>query len=64
MTNRVAHEIGLVLKIQFLQNTGAMIFRGARADVEDCGDLRGGLSFGCHLENFPFARRESLVAVE
>ena len=43
LLNGVAHQFGIILEVQFLQNTGAVGTHRGRAEMHAFGDLRDGL---------------------
>ena len=43
LLNGVAHQFGIILEMQFLQNAGAVGTHRGRAEMHAFGDLRDGL---------------------
>ena len=56
LTEGEAGQAGDTVEVELGHDVVAMCFHGADADVEECGDLAGGLALGEQLEDFAFPR--------
>jgi hypothetical protein len=61
--NRIEHEFGGIMQIQFLQDVTAMSLDGVGANVERCGHFLIRLPFSQKLQDLSLAGRKQVIAI-